>query len=450
VSAGAASRSNPFYLASAGCMLLGCYLLNDAGSDKSRSVSHLLPLLGCLTVYEIALIAVAAFLIARRALGRDGKLLLLIEAVFLVDFTQVSSEMVTTAVAAWRSWTWLFLAASLLLLGIAKLALATRLLRVPWRSLQARRLIFPALLVVALPGLFGAVVRSGASLDLPLYGASWLVALVLVVGTLGAGENRLQTPAGDTRLGPSVGLTLVILVPTVLAAMAPAGVSSDVWLYSISWIAGLLLALVTVGRSGEAAVTDGATAIGAFRTALSVMLPLSVVTHVLTAHWVYDVTFHPTSLSPVLLASAFAVTRSPHAMRVTRLRALVPALAVLFSLGWPSAFEFGHVVVFTPLRAVLAVAAAVYLYDFSRHRQMTFAVLGTTCGVAALLGPTFAIGFGRASTAARACTHRLPWLVPRTRQQWGACAVAAAYALLSVGAWLSTRAARLRTRAAAR
>src|SRR3989442_15881154 len=78
---------NPFYLLSAACMLAGCLALTNSLSWNPIATRRLLTLIVTLNVYEGALIGLALFLITRRGLVRDGKILLILEAFFLVDTT---------------------------------------------------------------------------------------------------------------------------------------------------------------------------------------------------------------------------------------------------------------------------------------------------------------------------------------------------------------------------
>src|SRR2546423_9092500 len=83
---------NPFYLLSAVCMLTGCLLLTNSLSWSPIRVQRLLTLIVTLNVYELLLIGLALFLIVKRGLRRDGTLLLVVQAFFLVDVTFLNSE----------------------------------------------------------------------------------------------------------------------------------------------------------------------------------------------------------------------------------------------------------------------------------------------------------------------------------------------------------------------
>ena len=360
---------NPFYLVSAASMLGGCYLLSGAASKETEGLSHVLGVLAWLTVYELLLSGLAAFL-GRRGLTRDSRSLLVLAAVFLTDATHLTAETVTWSGRAWAG------AALLLLgLGLAKIGLVLRLFGV---RLEPRALLPPGALLAALifmPGVFQELTRRAVALDLPLYGAAWVVGFVLVLRSL---RERAESAATAVEPPP----------PTV------------------------------------------------FLSTLGVALPVSFAAHVLSSYWMYDVTFRMCSLTPPLLALAVAVARVPDGRDYLRLRIGLPALAVLFSLGAPSELVFGGGVMFSPMRAALVVAAAVYLADYSRHRQLVFVPLATACAFLALAG--------HSPSAAWDNLAQIDRFLPQTRKHWGALAMAVSYVVLGVGAWLSLRGQRAR------
>ncbi len=361
---------NPFYLLSAGCMLTASYLLSGASSEAPHDVWHLLPILGSLNLYELLLVGLGVFL-CRRGLVRDGGLLLVLEGVFLADLTHLSAETVTRSGALWPLAAALLLAAS-----AAKVALVALATRVPLRALRLARVAPAAALVLFLPGAIAAIARTGTSLDLTLYGAAWVLGLVLVLQAVG--------PA------------------------APRG----------------------------AALTLANPATQSFHRGLRLSLLASAAAHVLALHWMYDIEVRFCGLSPALLAAALAVVRHPDAEDVPRLRVLVPALAVLFSMGAPRAFVFASALgVFSPFRAAIVVAALVYLYDYARHRQTFTLAFAGACGMTALAGHGPGVAYDRIA-------HGLDLLLPRTREHWGRVALLAAYALLPIGLWRSLRPAR--------
>src|SRR5580658_7893723 len=88
-------NSNPFYLISACCMLAGCLALTNSLSWLSIPLWRLLILLATLNVYEAALIGLAAYLVLVRGYRRDGMILVILEAFFLIDITFLNTEIST-------------------------------------------------------------------------------------------------------------------------------------------------------------------------------------------------------------------------------------------------------------------------------------------------------------------------------------------------------------------
>src|SRR5260370_40610187 len=74
---------NPFFLISAVCMFAGVRVILAAVNIAPGDLRRLLLLIGVLNVYEAAVIALALYLITRRKQGRDGRILLSTEALFL-------------------------------------------------------------------------------------------------------------------------------------------------------------------------------------------------------------------------------------------------------------------------------------------------------------------------------------------------------------------------------
>jgi hypothetical protein len=175
-------RGCVLYLASALCMLAGCYVLASSlsGAGREARLARVLALLGALNVYEFLLIGLACYLIRARGLLREGRRLLLLEVLFLVDGTNLLAEAFALKFSAGL---WINLAA--LALAGAKAAVVVRVLRlrVPAREAAAAALALAGML--ALPGALAAWNRTGASMPLPIHAGWWLaVALVVAVATL--------------------------------------------------------------------------------------------------------------------------------------------------------------------------------------------------------------------------------------------------------------------------
>ena len=81
---------NPCYLLSGLFMLAGCWLLNFALYTRAGDIRKLLLLLLIVNIYEFLLITLGLALIKRIAFKRDGRILLALEALFLIDITFTS------------------------------------------------------------------------------------------------------------------------------------------------------------------------------------------------------------------------------------------------------------------------------------------------------------------------------------------------------------------------
>jgi hypothetical protein len=88
-------KSNPFYALSASAMLLGCWLLSEALEIQAGQVASLVLLMAVLQVYEGILVVLGAFLVRSGRAPRDGRSVLGLEALFLMDATLLGAECVT-------------------------------------------------------------------------------------------------------------------------------------------------------------------------------------------------------------------------------------------------------------------------------------------------------------------------------------------------------------------
>lgn len=137
---------NPFYLLSAACMLASCLALTNSLSWTSIPRGRLLTLILTLKLYEAALLAIALFLITRRRLVRDGRMLLVLQLVFLADFTFLNAEIATLDLR-----TGTLLNAALFTLAAVKLGLVLRVLRPVFTPLQAAFVLVQLAAIYAIP-----------------------------------------------------------------------------------------------------------------------------------------------------------------------------------------------------------------------------------------------------------------------------------------------------------
>ena len=86
---------NPCYLLSGLFMLIGCWLLNFALYTNAGDIRKLILLLLVVNVYELLLITLGLVLIKRFIFRNDGRILLGLEALFLIDITFTSGVLST-------------------------------------------------------------------------------------------------------------------------------------------------------------------------------------------------------------------------------------------------------------------------------------------------------------------------------------------------------------------
>lgn len=279
---------NPFYLLSAFCMLAGCLTLTNSLSFSPIPQWRLLVLIATVNSYEWLLIAIALFLIVGRNLRRDGKVLLGIEALFLVDFAFLNSEIIADDLPLG-----LFLNAMLLLLAACKLFAILRLLGVPlWPALPV--LLVQLLVLYGMAGLFKSVAdgRQGQLPALTLYTGWWLAGTFPLLMMLL--WRKVAGPCRDIILTFSIFALVSLLVH----------LCTSNWVYKVRWepanVAPLLL--------GLALATGGAKDVASLLARRRVQMILPVLAVLLSAGARDALSFGGTiTISPLrlcLLASA--------------------------------------------------------------------------------------------------------------------------------------------------
>ena len=384
------TRYNPFYLLSACSMLFGVFAMNGSldWDPSAVSVGRLVLLIVTLNVYEMLLIALAVFLL-RRGIRRDGMMLMLIEAFFLVDVGFLNMEVFARDV-------WVGLLVNTLVLAAAGLKAAI-LFRAAGIGLTDGKFAFTLMqlgVLFAAPGIF-AIVAASRDQKLPmlaLYGGWWLCGLLPVAYAQLVGNVNVFLPRSDGR-----------------------------WAGMERIMSRVLLALPM----------------------------LSLIAHLSLAHWVYKVPFHPLHLAPLLLGLAVVAgscTRHvlPLDLRVQAQLALpLVAIAVsavnapaemIFRL-WPGAAPMFAGV--SPLRLILFAAAMVYLEGLWRFRHAYFGFAAAGCLMLGGMGHSVGSINDNSVHLAKASSHALHRLVPKTLFAWGLVSVIASFVLLALGAMTS-------------
>lgn len=377
------TEHNPFYLLSAACMLASCLALTNSLSWTSIARGRLLTLIVTLNVYEAALLAIALFLIVRRQLRRDGRILLLLQAFFLADFTFLNAEIATLDVR-----TGLIVNACLLALAAAKMGIVIRVLRPSFTPLQF------AFVVLQLAVLFG----------LPIV-LRW----------------------HDANRG--------ILGPRQLYA---------VW-WTIGLLPAAYELLARLDRPRIASVAPGAQA--APTSAYVALPFISLLAHVGILHWVYRVDYVAAHAGPLLLGFAVVLNRFSPSRLVPRkdlvlLRLLLPAAAVMVSWNSQMTFATGlrhPVLVFTPANLTIVGAFLVYVYSFLLpHAKLALAV-GAAAALAHLFGPSWQQAITTVQASWTKSAAAIDPLLPKTIADWGVVGLVASFAFLAAGLCLSLR-----------
>lgn len=369
---------NPCYLLSGLCMLLGCGLLNWALYDRGGDVRKMLTLLAVVNVYELMLVGLGLLLIRKPAFLRDGRILLGLEAMFLLDITFINGVISTVSASAG------------MLTGLVLLGLASGKAWLIFRALR-----------------------------LPLAGRMWVFVTLVVAGVV---------------LGPAIYKHVAL---ANRGFMKPLWIYLG-WCA----VGGLLVAGATIWRwRGPADRVAGERpperALGWFYVILAFV---SLLGHQVATGWIYSVAFDWVYLAPVVLGMA-AVVEACRGWIVTpamavRLQVAILATAIWMSIDQPVALQHAMAgdVVFSPLRFVLIGAAGVCLWLLWRDHRAMFAYAAAVCVLTAVLGPSVMAMWMRVQEIGTATATTAIRLWPRTMLEWGVTAVGGSFVLLGAGA----------------
>ena len=376
------AEHNPFYLLSAACMLASCLALSNTTTWNPIASSRLMQLIITLNVYEAALLAIALFLVARRGHARDGKMLLLLQAFFLADFTFLNAEIANDPQIG------LIVNIVLFVLAGVKMGVVLRVLRPNFTMAQSGFVLLQLGLLFAIP----CLLRWLNAINYPIgprdfYGMWWLLAILPALYEL------------VSRFDPQRG------VPHF------------------------------VSPGAEAAPT-----------LTYVVLPyLSLATHLGILHYVYGVSYYGAHAAPALLGLTLVLHRVTPTMLVPRrdlaiLRVLLPLAAIMVSANNP--FEFPitrhfHGISWTPLHFAVEGAFLVYVFCFLRRRARFFLVTGAIVDTLYTLGPTRGQIGDWMKSGWDWSTTTSDRLMPKTLSDWGMIGLVASFAFLAIGFWLS-------------
>ena len=404
------TEHNPFYLISAACMLASCLALTNSLSWTSISRSRLLTLIVTLNVYEAALLAIALFLVTRRQLRRDGRILLLLQAFFLADFSFLNAEIATLDVR-----TGLAVNACLLVLAAVKIGVVIRVLKPSFTASQF------GFVIAQLAVLFGAPIvlrwldaNHGILSERQFYVVWWAVGLL---------------PALYEVLARSRGAG----IPACLGSMYSSSRSSD---------AGL-----PASEADRNVRPTNLDAHAAPTNAYLVIPFVSLLVHLGILHWVYRVDYVAAHAAPLMLGLTVVLGRLAPTWLVPpkdvlMLRLVMPLAAVMVSWESPIRFDAGlpHAgLVLTPANLAVAGAFVVYVYCFLLPHAWKLLAAGVAMAAVYVFGPSWqqVVATGHAGwDRAVALANRL---APRTAADWGAIGLVASFGFLALGFWMSLR-----------
>jgi hypothetical protein len=375
---------NPFYLISAMFMLGGLFSLNDSLDWSPLPVGNVLILIATLNLYEMLLIGLAIFL-HQRGVRRDATMLLVIEAFFLVDAGFLNSEIVTQDLQIG-----LIVNLILLVLAAVKVACVFRALHLPLRSGPFALVMLQVAVLTTMPGVFKYVSNS----------------------------HNGALPA--------------------------------VTMYAFWWVIGGIVALygVLLARVDFSEDTPRINHFGRYRFVIGAFLLLgmvSILAHVCTSNWVYNVRWYTANLAPVLLGLAIALASlEGSVMRYRkRMRAelALPMAAIVISAPFPGALVWGpaHLAPMTPLRLVLLASAMVYSHGMLRFRQTAFAWMSVACVLLASLGSSVGAMLDNIMIFNRSAISATKSVTPKRTVHWGVVSVVTSFMLLAVGMLLSMK-----------
>ncbi|MEM1444967.1 MAG: hypothetical protein AAGF84_02855 [Planctomycetota bacterium] len=371
----------PWFWISGVLMFLGCFLLNAAAHERKDELLPVLGLVFVFNVYELAVLSLAAWLRRHGAEGESRRL-------------------------AW--------------LAVILLADTT--------------FVYNTLAVVG-PAIGGAV----AALGLALAGLKLLIVVRISALRLRRGECFAVGAAVAT----------VFLLPVAARIVGHSGFLGVGFVHAAAWWIAAVLALGLWAWDRALSDTGGSASQRQLRLAMLGVPLLSVVAHALALPWMYKVTglsyveLFPL-ISPVLLGLSLAMlVRSAPGWSGRRAWAAAAGTAAVLTAessrlalvpeAWPESMAL------TPVRCLLLVGAAGYAWLWWRQRSWGLVLAWPVLVGVALLGPTLESAWGRVASVLDGVGPAMRALVPKTRGQWGAVAIIAAFVVLALGGWSARR-----------
>jgi hypothetical protein len=374
---------NPFYLLSALCLFTGFRVILGALNSAPGDWKTLLELIVTLNVYEVVTIGLALFLITRRGLRRDGWILLGIEALFLVDLTNLNAELFTAMPRLGA-----VINAVLFALAMGKILIVTRTLGLRLPPMTRLYIAAQMAFLLGMPGMFRLMRSSTAAISAwQIYSVWWMLALLIVAGAMLVRRARPNHPAANAAPMQELPWRLYILLPLI-----------------------------------------------------------SLVVHLCGQNRVYWVHFQPANVAPLLLALVFVMNCSRlrwHPLAFPASLAMVVA-AVLISIT-PDGYQhemsgIAMGTIFTPLRISLLGSTAVTAFLAVTHYSLIAAVASASLLILTGLGSDPIDMYYHAIAIARWTVRIGRRLIPETAAAWGIVAIVGAFVLMAIGAVVSLKA----------
>ncbi|WP_428940243.1 hypothetical protein [Fontivita pretiosa] len=278
------------------------------------------------------------------------------------------------------------------------------------------------------------------SFDLPMGTAVNAALLALAAVKLAMVFRGLGLSIADRRY-PLILIQMVLLlaIPGVFKQISIGrnGAVPALAIYGMWWIVGLIPLLHVLLTRG-ADQTRHRRLVGTF----VVLVSISILAHLCTSNWVYNVRWAQANLAPVLLGLSAAIGMADRHVGSlsTRMRSqlLLPALAIILATEHTSSLLFAiQDVPISPLRLTLLAAALVYLHGLLIHRHVYFGIAASMCLAAAGLGHSPARIIETIVATADRTGRGVGELLPRSLKNWGILSVVASFALLAIGTAVS-------------
>ncbi len=358
-------------------MLAGCYGFVRLLHITPGHSYTLLLLMGVLQIYELLLVGLAWLLITHRWAERDGRILLLLELVFLADTTFLNVEYSNTDPDGG-----VFVSLVTLFLVFIKVGVMLQAMGLGFALKTQIFLLTQFGALLGIPLLMARASQQNQLSDANFYSMWWLVGVLPIVQYWMVGELDKRRLCNN-------------------------------WLRPLE-------------RN--------------FRIAIIVLPFASVFWHALSMHWVYDFPFYTSYLTPLVLglglSGSLVGRRWISRAWCFHIRWTTPLLALLFSLNFPDELLFSLKpelltgVVVSPFRIGLLAVAAVYFLSFLIDRRRPLLPAGTTALLMAVTGNSL-------RAIVDTVLQRLEHIVPKTPQEWCLASIVCAFAFLALGAAVS-------------